>query len=169
MPETEATIVIRDAVPDDAATLLQLVRDLAAFERAADAVRATEADFRRDGFGPQRRFEARLALVDGRPAGFTLFYPSWSTWEGRAGLYLEDLFVAEWSRRLGLGRRLMQDLAAIAVARNWTRFDFSVLAWNPARDFYHALGFAHRDEWLRYRMSGAALERFAAGKRPEQP
>ena len=76
MPQIE----IRDAVPDDAATLLQLVRELAAFERAPDAVTATEADFRRDGFGLQRRFEARLVLVDGRPAGFTLFFPNWSTW-----------------------------------------------------------------------------------------
>src|SRR5438067_2099821 len=90
MPEIE----IRDATPDDAATLLALVKGLAVFERAPDAVTATEADYRRDGFGPNRRFEARLALLDGRPAGFTLFFPNYSTWEGRTGLYLEDIFIA---------------------------------------------------------------------------
>src|SRR5262249_22475110 len=148
MPE----ILIRAAGLDDVPTLLQLVRELAAFEREPDAVKATEADFQRDGFGPERRFEARIGLIDGRPAGFTLFFPNWSTWEGRAGLYLEDIYVAEWARGLGLGRRLMADLAAIAVARGWSRFDFTVLAWNPARDFYKTLGFAHRDEWLPYRM-----------------
>src|ERR1700674_3414316 len=110
MPEIE----IRAATPADVGALLQLVKDLAAFEREPDAVTATEADYRRDGFGPDRRFESRLALLDGRPAGFTLFFPNYSTWEGRAGLYLEDIFVAEWARHHGVGRRLMQDLAAIA-------------------------------------------------------
>jgi GNAT superfamily N-acetyltransferase len=158
MPEIE----IRDARPEDVAILLDLVKQLAAFERAPDAVVATEADYLRDGFGPDRRFEARLALVGDRPAGFALFFPTWSTWEGCAGLYLEDLFVAEWARGLGVGRRLMADLAAIAITRGWTRFDFSVLAWNPAREFYHVLGFSHRDEWLPYRLDGEALKRFAA-------
>jgi GNAT superfamily N-acetyltransferase len=161
MPEIE----IRDTTPADVGTLLQLIKDLAAFEREPDAVRTTEEDLRRDGFGPERRFMSRLALLDGRPAGFTLFFPNYSTWEGRAGLYLEDIFVAEWARGHGVGRKLMEDLAAIAVARGWSRFDFSVLEWNPAREFYHALGFAHRPEWLPYRMSGEALRNFAAGSR----
>lgn len=161
MPE----IQIRDATPADVGTLLQLVKDLAAYEREPDAVTATEADFLRDGFGPDRRFEARLALLDGRPAAFALFFPNYSTWEGHAGLYLEDLFVAEWARGHGVGRRLIEDLAAIAVARGWTRLDFSVLEWNRARDFYHALGFAHRAEWLPYRISGSALAELAARRR----
>jgi GNAT superfamily N-acetyltransferase len=157
-------IEIRDTMPADVGTLLQLIKDLAAFEREPDAVKTTEADLLRDGFGPEPRFLSRLARLDGRPAGFTLFFPNYSTWEGRAGLYLEDIFVAEWARGHGVGRRLMQDLAAIAVARGWTRFDFSVLGWNPARAFYHALGFDHRAEWLPYRMSGEALKDFAAGR-----
>jgi len=152
------SIQIRDATPEDCGTLLQLVRDLAAYERAPDAVVATEADLRRDGFGSERRFEARLAILDGRAAGFTLFFPNYSTWEGRAGLYLEDLFVAEWARGHGLGRRLIADLAAIALARGWRRLELSVLDWNPARGFYKALGFEHKQEWLGYRLTGAALE-----------
>src|SRR5690242_15650478 len=110
MPEIE----IRDATPADVGTLLQLIKDLAAFEREPDAVKTTEEDLLRDGFGPERRFLSRLALLDGRPAGFTLSFPNYSTWEGRAGLYLEDIFVAEWARNAGVGRRLMEDLAAIA-------------------------------------------------------
>jgi GNAT superfamily N-acetyltransferase len=160
MPE----IQIRDARPEDAGTLLRLVKELAAFERAPDAVVATEADYLRDGFGPERRFEAILAEVDGRPAGFALFFPNWSTWQGRAGLYLEDIYVCEWARRFGVGRRLMRHLAGITVKRGWTRLDFQVLSWNPARQFYKALGFDHRDEWLPYRLDGEALARFAAGK-----
>jgi GNAT superfamily N-acetyltransferase len=156
-------IEIRDARPDDAATLLHLVKELAIYERQPDAVTATEADFRRDGFGPERRFEARLASLDGRPAGFALFFPNYSTWEGRAGLYLEDIFVAEWARRHGVGRRLIADLAAITIARGWARLDLSVLDWNPARGFYHRLGFEHRQEWLGYRITGTALRRLAEG------
>ncbi len=103
----------------------------------------------------------------GAPPGFTLFFPNYSTWEGRAGLYLEDIFVAEWARGHGVGRKLMEDLAAIAVARGWSRFDFSVLEWNPAREFYHALGFAHRAGMaaLSDERGGAAeLRRAAAGR-----
>ncbi|HZS84781.1 MAG TPA: GNAT family N-acetyltransferase [Stellaceae bacterium] len=158
MPKIE----IREAVPSDAGALLGLIKDLAAYERQPDAVAATEADLLRDGFGTERRFEAVLAAVDGRAAGFALFFPNYSTWEGRAGLYLEDLFVAEWARRYGVGRRLIACLAAIAVRRGWTRLDLSVLDWNPARGFYERLGFAYRQEWLPYRLDRAALRRLAA-------
>ena len=110
-----------------------------------------------------RRFEARLAFIDGKPVGFTLFFPDYSTWEGRAGLFLEDIFVAESARRRGVGRALMADLAAIALARGWRRINFRVLTWNPAREFYHALGFAHIDEWLPYRIEGDGLRKLAKG------
>ena len=152
-----SAIVLRFATAEDAGTLLALVRELATFENAPDAVRATEADFREHGFGPERRFESLLAFVDGRPAGFALFFPNFSTWLGRPGLYLEDLFVSEWARKLGVGRRLMARLAAITVERGWSRLEFSVLHWNPARDFYHRLGISHLEEWRPYRAEGEAL------------
>jgi len=158
------TIEIRSAAAIDAGILLGLIKDLARYEKKpASLVQATEEDLRRDGFGPEPRFEARLAFIDGKPVGFTLFFPDYSTWEGRAGLFLEDIFVAEAARRRGVGRALMADLAAIVLARGWRRINFRVLTWNPAREFYHVLGFAHLDEWLPYRIEGAGLRRLAKG------
>jgi GNAT superfamily N-acetyltransferase len=156
-----SAIRIRFATADDVPVLLALIRDLATYERAPDAVVATEEDLRLHGFGPQPRFEALLALVDGRPAGMALFAPSFSTWLGKPGLYLEDLFVSEWARGQGVGRRLLARLAAIAVARGCGRLDLAVLDWNPAREFYHRLGFAHRETWLPYQAAGAALAQLA--------
>ena len=158
-------IVLRPAAAGDVGILLQLIRALAAYEKAPDAVLASEADLLRHGFGAERRFEALLAFVEGKPAGFALFFPTFSTWLGRPGLFLEDIFVAEWARELGVGRRLMARVAALIVERGWGRLDFSVLHWNPARDFYHRLGIAPLEEWLPYRASGAALERLAAEDR----
>ena len=157
-----AAVSIRFATADDAGLLLRFVRELATYEKAADSVVATEDDLRRHGFGPERQFEALIASVDGRPAGIALFFPTFSTWVGKPGLYLEDIFVSEWARSLGVGRRLMARLAAIAVERDWERFEFSVLDWNPARGFYERLGFRHMGEWLRYRAEGEALQRLAA-------
>jgi GNAT superfamily N-acetyltransferase len=155
-------IRIRFATADDAGLLLQLIRQLAAYERAPDAVVATEDDLRRYGFGPERHFEAILAFLDGEPAGAALFHSRFSTWLGRPGLYLEDLYVTEAARGLGVGRRLMARLAAIAVERGWGRIDFHVLDWNPAREFYHRLGMDHIGEWLRYGADENALRRLAA-------
>ena len=155
-------ITVRFATADDVPLLLTLIRALAAFEKAPDAVVATEADLRRHGFGPERQFEAILAFLDGEPAGVALFHSRFSTWLGRPGLYLEDLYVTEEARGQGVGRRLMTRLAAIAVERGWGRIDFHVLDWNPAREFYHRLGMEHLGEWLRYGGDEAALRRLAA-------
>jgi GNAT superfamily N-acetyltransferase len=148
---------IRAATRADVGTVLRLVRALAQFERAPDAVLATEADLLRDGFGASPRFEARLAFLGERPAGFTLFFPTYSTWEGRPGLYLEDIFVEEWARRRGVGRALIADLARLALARGCRRLDLSVLDWNPARGFYERLDIRLNAGWVPYRASGDAL------------
>jgi GNAT superfamily N-acetyltransferase len=163
-----AEIALRFATAEDAGILLGLVRELAIFEQAPDAVLATEEDFRRHGFGPAPRFEALLAFVGERPAGFALFFPNFSTWLGKPGLYLEDIFVSEWARKLGVGRRLIARLAAIAVERGWGRIDFWVLHWNPARGFYHRLGFRHMVEWLPYRAEGDALLALARQDRKDR-
>jgi GNAT superfamily N-acetyltransferase len=155
-------ITIRFATADDVPLLLRLIRALAAFEQSADAVIATEEDLRRHGFGPEPQFEAILAFLDGEPAGVALFHSRFSTWLGRPGMYLEDLFVTEKARGQGVGRRLMTRLAAIAMGRGWGRIDFHVLDWNPARRFYRRLGMDHLGEWLRYGGDEAALKQLAA-------
>jgi GNAT superfamily N-acetyltransferase len=155
-------ILIRSWTPADAALVLHFVRALAAFEREPNAVSATEADLLRDGFGPKPCFEVRLAFLDDRPAGFTLFFTTYSTWEGRPGLYLEDIFIEEWARKGGVGRRLIADLAKLAQERNCRRLDLSVLDWNPARGFYERLGINLNKGWLPYRVRGEALARLAA-------
>jgi GNAT superfamily N-acetyltransferase len=160
-----ATITIRFATADDCPLLLRLIRELAVFERAPDAVVATQEDLRRHGFGPERQFEAILAFIDGEPAGVALFHARFSTWVGRPCMYLEDLYVCENARGKGVGRRLMARLAAIAVERGWGRIDFQVLDWNPARRFYERLGLNHVDDWLRYGGDEAALHRLAAEDR----
>jgi GNAT superfamily N-acetyltransferase len=163
-----AGIAVRFATADDVALLLRLIRELAAFEKSPDAVVATEADLLHHGFGPERRFEAILAFIDREPAGCALFHSRFSTWLGRPGLYLEDLYVAEEARGRGVGRRLMARLAAIAVERGWGRIDFHVLDWNPAREFYRRLGMEHLGEWLRYGGDEAALQHLAAEDRAER-
>ena len=153
---------VRPATPADVETILGFIKGLAAFEKEPDAVKATLDDLRRDGFGKQPKFEVLIAELDGEPVGFALFFPTYSTWEGRPGIYLEDLFVTEHARGQGLGRKLMAALAAIAVARGCRRLELSVLHWNPTREFYHHLGMAHMQEWLPYRLAGEALQALAA-------
>ncbi len=162
MARAVSDIAIRSATADDAALLLDLIRGLAAYEKAPDAVIATEADLREHGFGASPRFEALLAFLDGEPVGLALFYANFSTWRGRPGLFLEDIFVREAARGRGVGRRLMARLAAIAIARDWVMLSFHVLDWNPARGFYERLGLPHRREGLSYGALDEPLRRLAA-------
>ena len=156
-------VIVRPATPADAATIVGLVRELAEFERAPEgSVKLTEADIRRDGFGPNPRFEALLAEIDGAVEGLAVFFPNWSTWEGRAGLYVEDLYVRPRARRRGVGRRLLAEIAALAAARGCVRVDLNVLDWNPARAFYERLGVVEMRDWRPYRLSADAIARLAA-------
>jgi GNAT superfamily N-acetyltransferase len=156
-------IRIRPAAPADAAAIVALVRALAEYENEPpDRVRLTEADVLRDGFGAAARFEALIAERAGRPEGFALFFSNYSTWEGRAGIYVEDLFVRPEARGHGLGRRLILEIARLAQARGCRRVDLNVLDWNPTRDFYHRLGIRHLKEWLPYRMTAETIARLAS-------
>jgi GNAT superfamily N-acetyltransferase len=158
--------LIRDAGPDDASDLLRLIRELASYERAADAVETTEADLRRDLFGGQPQVFALVAEVEGSVVGMAIYFLSFSTWTGRHGLYLEDLFVEPAHRAKGIGRALMRALAARAVELGYRRLEWAVLDWNtPAVDFYRALGAVPMEEWTTFRLSGQALARFAGGER----
>ncbi|MDR3516299.1 MAG: GNAT family N-acetyltransferase [Azospirillaceae bacterium] len=163
------TISIRPAEIGDVDTLLSLIRDLAAFERQPEAVKATAEDLRQAGFGPAPRFEALIAELDGRPCGFALFFETYSTWTGRSGLFLEDLFVRDGARRQGIGRRLLVAVAGVAEVRGCRRLDLNVLEWNPARAFYEALGIMPLTGWAPYRVSGVALAALAHAEPPLSP
>lgn len=152
---------IRAATVDDAETVARLIRDHAAYEDAHHLCRTTAADIRRDGFGPKPLFEVLLAEHDGTALGFAMYLEVFSSWEGRAILVLEDLYVTESARGDGLGRRLMAEVAAITLARGCPRLDWVVTDGNPARGFYRYLGGDHIETWLTYRLDGAALQALA--------
>lgn len=154
---------IRKSTPNDIPAILQLIHELAIYEKEPDAVKTTPEDLLRDGFGKTPRFECWVGEIDGKIEGMALFFYTWSTWEGCCTLYLEDLFVREKSRGQGLGFKLFKKLAQIAVENNCKRFEWAVLDWNkPARDFYHSLGAYHKEEWLPYRLEGESLNKLAS-------
>jgi GNAT superfamily N-acetyltransferase len=157
----EPSVTVRPAAPGDASAIVSMVRDLARFEDMLDQVQITEADVLRDGFGAAPRFEALIAERDGAPVGFALFFHNYSTFEGRSGLYLEDIYVAPEARGAGAGKALMARVARIALERACPRFELSVLHWNPAREVYQRLGFRHSSDWLPYRLKGEALHHLA--------
>jgi GNAT superfamily N-acetyltransferase len=158
-------MTIREATREDAALILQLVRELAEYERAPDAVKIGTAELVRDGFpanGGERYFECMLAEDDGQPAGMALFFPVYSTWRGRA-LHLEDLFVRPQFRGQGIGKALLSRVAAAAVERGCALLYWHVLDWNtPAIDFYRSLGAAPLEDWRRMRLGDDALRAAAA-------
>lgn len=139
-----------------------MVRELALFEREPlSSVKITQADVLRDCFGEPRRCEVLIAEREGHIAGFALYFHNYSTWMGRAGLYLEDIFVRDWARGHGVGRLLMAGLARIAKERGCPRLDLWVLHWNPARAFYEKLGMIDMSDWRPYRMEAAGIARLA--------
>ena len=158
-----AKTTIRWARPADAGHIIRLIKGLAAYENEPkSSVKITEADIHRDGFSEPKRFECLIAELDKEVVGFALFFHNYSTWEGRPGIYLEDLYVDEKARGLGLGKDLMAALAKLAQERDCKRLELSVLDWNPTRDFYHAIDCTHMETWLPYRMKGAAILALAA-------
>ncbi len=153
---------IRPATAADVPQILIFIRALAAYEREPDAVTATAEDLLRHGFGPTPFYFCLIAEHDGTPAGFAFYFFNYSTWVGRPGLYLEDLFVHPEFRGLGIGKALLQRVAAIAVENGCPRLQWEVLDWNtPAIDFYSAMGAEFLDSWRNVRVSGDALHRLA--------
>lgn len=153
---------IRPASQHDVPLILEFIRGLAEYERAPEQAVATEADLLRDGFGPNPKYRCVIAEWHGEPAGFAFFFYNYSTWQGRPGLYLEDLFVYPRFRGKGIGKALLLHLAQIAVDEGCGRFQWQVLDWNtPAIDFYKSLGAVTLNEWLTMRVEGEALTRMA--------
>lgn len=156
---------IRPATRDDVPVILQFIRDLAAYERDPQAAVATPEDLLRDGWGPQPKFRVVIAEWAGEPAGFAFYFYNYSTWQGRPGLYLEDLFVRPAYRGKGIGKALLVHLAQIAVREHCGRFQWQVLDWNePAIKFYETLGAKVMKEWLTMRIEGDALRALAESK-----
>jgi GNAT superfamily N-acetyltransferase len=160
---TQATEVnITAATEGDVPLMLELIRGLAIYEKLEDQMIATEAVLRESLFGPAGGAEAVIARVDGNAAGFALYFHNFSTWLGRRGLYLEDLFVLPSFRGHGVGKALLVHLAGLAVSRGCGRFEWQVLDWNQsARDFYEKLGARAIPGWINYRVTGEALRRLS--------
>ncbi len=159
MPEI---VSIRPAAAHEAPLVLEFIRELAVYERLEHEVRATTADIAAALFGPRPYAEVVFACLDGVPVGFALFFQTFSTFVGKPGLYLEDLFVRPQARGRGIGKRLLAWLARTTLERGCARLDWAVLDWNaPSIAFYRGLGAIAQDEWTTMRVDGAALERLA--------
>ena len=158
-----AQATVRVASPADTPLILEFIKDLAEYERLAHEVEASEADIRRDLFGENPRCFCDIAEVDGQPVGFALWFYSYSTFRGRAGIYLEDLFVKPEARGSGAGKALLRRLAERCVEADLGRLEWSVLDWNaPSIAFYDSLGAMKKEGWTVRRLYGESLEALAA-------
>jgi GNAT superfamily N-acetyltransferase len=161
--------VIRDATAKDTGVILQLIRELAVYEREPDAVEATEELLHDALFGRGAVASALIAEHDDEPVGFALWFRSFSTWVGRPGIYLEDLFVRSEHRGHGHGRALLEELARRCVSAGAARLEWSVLDWNePALRFYRSVGASSMDEWTVHRLTGDALRNLAGAPAAEE-
>ena len=160
------SLTIREATRADVPLILTFIRELAEYEKLLHEVEATEADLAETLFGPTPRAEVMIAESEGSAAGFALFFHNYSTFAGRPGIYLEDLYVRPAARGKGVGRALLAHLADLALARGCARLEWAVLDWNrPAIGFYESLGAKAMDEWTVYRLSGETLRRASARSR----
>jgi len=158
-------VVIRPAAPADGPRILELIIELAHYERAADQVSATADGLQAALFGAEPAVFAHVADEDGQVVGFALWFRNFSTWLGRSGIYLEDLYVTPAMRGRGIGKALLAELAAICVERGYGRLEWWVLDWNtPAIGFYRSIGAQPMSEWTVQRLTGQALERLAAAR-----
>jgi GNAT superfamily N-acetyltransferase len=157
-------LVIRPAGPADVGAIFSFIRELAEDEQLSHALEASQADLARDLFAPAPRVFCDLAEMEGAPVGFALWFYGYSTFRGRHGIYLEDLFVRAEARGRGVGKALLKGLARRCVAEGLGRLEWAVLDWNaPAIGFYDAMGAQALDDWIVRRLTGEALERLGAG------
>lgn len=157
------SVVIRPARPDDAALIISLISALAAYEKLEHEAKATEADILRDLFGEAPKVFCEIAEWQGKPVGFALWFYTYSTFQGRHGIWLEDLFVVPEARGVGAGKALLQHLAQRCVAEKLGRYEWWVLDWNePSIQFYKSQGGVLQDEWTKVRVDGPALEKLGA-------
>ena len=162
-PNAAQQLHIRPATVADTGTILHFIRELAIYERAESSVQTDEAGIRASLFGADAKAQALVCERDGVAVGYAVFFYNYSTWLGRNGIYLEDLYVSPEQRGCGAGKALLQHIARLAVAQGCGRFEWSVLDWNtPAIDFYRSLGARPMEGWTVQRVSGDALRTLAA-------
>ena len=155
-------IEIRPATPPDVPLIIAFLNELATYEKLAHEVVATEADMHAALFGERPVIETVIGSLDGEPVGYALYFPTFSTFLGKPGLYLEDLYVRPAARGFGVGRKMLEHLARITVERGWGRLEWSVLDWNePSIAFYKKMGAKPMDEWTVFRLTGEALGKLA--------
>lgn len=154
---------IRTATAEDAEVILALIIELAIYEKAEHEVVTTVDEIRESIFGHNSKTSALIAEVDDKPVAYAVYFYNYSTWLGKNGIYLEDIYVSPEYRQQGIGKALLKSVVQIAVSQNCGRVEWSVLDWNtPAIEFYESLGAKPQDEWTVYRLSGDELKRFAA-------
>ena len=157
-------IIIRKAAPEDCALILAFIRGLAEYEKALPEVKTSEEDLRAALFCDHPKAFALICSVDGATAGFALYFYNYSTWTGKFGLFLEDLYITPEHRGSGAGKALLRHLARLAVKNDCARFEWNVLDWNePAINFYESFGAKAQNEWVGYRLTGRELRDFAEG------
>jgi GNAT superfamily N-acetyltransferase len=155
-------ITIRPVTPADVPLVVTFIHELAGYEKLAHEVVCTEDDFHTALFGERPVIEGIIASLEGDPVGYALYFPTFSTFLGKPGLYLEDLYVRPAARGLGAGRAMLEHLARITVDRDWGRFEWAVLDWNtPSIEFYKRMGATPMHDWTIFRLSGEALEKLA--------
>lgn len=156
------SLKIRKAIPSDASIIVRFVKELALYEKEPESAILTEADILRDGFGENPYFFVLIAEWDEIPVGFAFYFYNYSTWRGRPGIFLEDLFVNPDYRGKGIGKSLLKEIAKIAVENKCERIQWQVLDWNkPSIDFYESLSAFNMKEWYTYRLEGDALKKLA--------
>ncbi len=156
------SMIIRQATPNDTQAIYDMIYELAIYEKAPEEVVTTPDEIKTSLFGADSKTEALICEIAGKAVGYAVFFTSYSTWLGRNGIYMEDLYVSPAFRGNGAGKALMKTIARYAVARQCGRLEWSVLDWNqPAIDFYLSIGALPQSEWVRYRLSGEALISFA--------
>lgn len=156
------SIIIRDAIASDTQTILDFIIELAVYEKEPDAVKTNVAETREKIFGENSSVRALICEEDGKAIGHAIYFYNYSTWLGKYGIYLEDLYVTESKRGLGAGKKMLKHLANKALKEDCGRFEWSCLDWNtPSRDFYESIGAKSQDEWIGYRLEGDSLINFA--------
>lgn len=156
------SITIRDAVASDTQTILDFIIELAVYEKAEHEVKTNVEETKEAIFGQNSTVEALICEQDGIAIGYAVYFYNYSTWLGKNGIYLEDLYVSESKRGVGAGKLMLKHLANKALENNCGRFEWSCLDWNtPSRDFYESIGAVSQDEWIGYRLEGESLVSFA--------